>query len=74
MLIDGEWKRVEFTMSPEYPNGDTVGDFGKGNEIYTMTLKTPVKCMGIRLAGIAGGTGGWIGVSELTVGISDAMS
>lgn len=66
-LVNGAWVRTECTVSPAYPSGDTASLFGDGYETYTLTLSEPVACDGIRLYGIAGGTSGFISVSELVV-------
>ena len=66
-LIGGVWTEVASNVASVYPNGDTQAAFGKGYETFNITLNTPVECEGIRLAGVAGGTSGWVGVSELTV-------
>ena len=66
-LVGGEWKEVASNAATLYPNGDTKATFGDAYETYTFTLTTPVECDGVRIAGIAGGTSGWVGVSELTV-------
>jgi hypothetical protein len=66
-LIDGVWTEVASNVSSVYPNGDQKSVFGTAYETFNIVLDAPVECEGIRLAGIAGGTSGWVGVSELTV-------
>ena len=66
-LVNGEWKEVASDVDTVYPNGDTQTAHGSAYEEFTFTLTTPVECKGIRLIGTAGGTGGWVGISELTV-------
>ena len=66
-LIDGVWTEVASNASSVYQNGDKKSVFGAAYETFNIVLDAPVECEGIRLAGIAGGTSGWVGVSELTV-------
>ena len=66
-LIDGVWKEIPSNVASVYPNADAQSAFGAGYETFNITLNAPVQCEGIRIAGIAGGTSGWVGVSELTV-------
>ena len=66
-LINGVWTEVASNAASIYPNGDKLSVFGGGYETFNITLDAPVECEGIRLAGVAGGTSGWVGVSELTV-------
>ena len=66
-LIDGVWVEVASDVATVYPNGDTSTVFGAGYETYKFTLNAPVECEGIRIAGTAGGTSGWVGVTELTI-------
>ncbi|MGN1096153.1 MAG: ADP-ribosylglycohydrolase family protein, partial [Eubacteriales bacterium] len=61
--IDGKWVEVDASVSPVYLKGsDKAQAQGK---TYTFTLKAPVDCSGIRIVGIAGGTAGFISISEL---------
>lgn len=66
-LINGVWTEVASNAASIYPNGDKLSVFGGGYETFNITLDAPVECEGIRLAGVAGGTSGWVGISELTV-------
>jgi hypothetical protein len=66
-LINGVWVEVASNVASVYPNGNSKSAFGKAYETFNITLNTAVECDGIRIAGIAGGTSGWVGVSELTV-------
>lgn len=67
-LVDGQWKAVACTASPDYPIGDSQALFGGDGDTYVFTLKTPVTCTGIRIIGEAGGPAHFISVSEFTVG------
>jgi len=66
-LVNGEWITVESDAASVYPNSNAKNDFGNPYETFMITLTAPVECEGVRLAGIAGGTSGWVGVSELSV-------
>ena len=66
VLIDGEWKVVKATISPNYPGGDTKANFPPYTT-YTFTLDTPTDCNGIRVIGSAGGSSHFTSVSELDV-------
>ena len=66
-LIGGVWTEVASNASSVYPNGNKQSAFGVAYETFNIALNAPVECEGIRIAGIAGGTSGWVGVSELTV-------
>lgn len=65
VLVNGEWKEVESTS--EYPVGDLTSTHGNAYETFTITLKTPTTCKGVRIIGEAGGAQGFVSVSELTV-------
>ena len=67
LYIDGKWVKAEYSASPAYPKADSLDSFGAGYETYVFTLKTPAKCRGVRVIGSAGGSAGFISVSELTV-------
>lgn len=67
LYIDGEWVSDEISVSPAYPKGDEKGIFGKNYETYIFALKTPTECRGVRIIGAAGGSAGFISVSEITV-------
>ncbi len=67
VLVNGEWKKAEATVSPAYPKGDSQGDFGASFETYTFTLKESVDCDGVRISGIAGGRGDFISINELVI-------
>ena len=62
---NGEWKEVDYTISPEYPTGYNQTDFGPSYEVYTFTLSSTVECEGFRIIGRGGGTSGFISCSEL---------
>lgn len=68
VLIGGVWQKVEATVSPTYPNGNTQTNFGASHETYTFTLAEGIVCDGVRISGTAGGNGDFISVNELTVG------
>ncbi|MBE6672153.1 MAG: hypothetical protein E7599_01335 [Ruminococcaceae bacterium] len=64
VLVNGEWKAVEYTMDgDEYP----LKNNGKNYDTYTFVLNTPTKCDGVRLCGKAGGSQTFISIGELTV-------
>lgn len=65
--VNGVWIRPECTVSPAYPSGDAQSEFGSGYETYTFTLNEAVMGTGIRLCGTAGGSSGFISVSELEI-------
>ena len=67
VLVDGVWVEAASDVASVYPNGDDKAAFGAAYEKYTFTLSTPTACNGVRLIGTAGGTGGWVGIGELTV-------
>ena len=67
VLIGGEWVTIESDAALVYQNGNAMKDFGNGYETFKITLGAHVECEGIRIAGNAGGSNGWVGVSELTV-------
>lgn len=64
---DGKWTKVETTTDKKYPVANSKEAFGDNFESYVFTLKTPVSCGGVRLAGVAGGSSSFISVGELTV-------
>ncbi|MBE6543933.1 MAG: hypothetical protein E7675_05990 [Ruminococcaceae bacterium] len=66
-FVDGKWVELDYTSSPAYPKGNSASTFGSGYDTYTLEFDS-VKCTGIRLRGIAGGSAGFISVSELSVG------
>ena len=65
-FVNGEWVELECNTTPKYPNGNSMGSFGSGYDTYTFEFDS-IKCSGIRLRGTAGGSAGFISVSELTV-------
>ena len=67
VYVDGQWIRPECTVSPAYPKGNIQSVFGNGYQTYTFTFSETVSCTGVRLNGTAGGSAGFISVSELTV-------
>lgn len=67
LFINGEWVETEVSCDKTYPNGNSMGNFGKGYETFTFTLNTPTECNGVRLFGTAGGSAGFISVAELTI-------
>ena len=67
IFTGSEWKAVEAEISSPYPKGEKKADFGNDFEAYTLTLKAPAQCLGVRIAGKAGGTSEFISISELTV-------
>lgn len=65
--VGGEWKSVEYNITPAYPAANDLSSFGPFGEIYTFELKTPVKGDGIRLIGTPGGYQKLISCGELEV-------
>lgn len=68
LLINGSWTKVNCTSTPAYPKGNSSTVFGKPFESYTFNFDKSYECDGIRISGIAGGSAGFISVSELAVG------
>lgn len=67
LYINGEWVKAQATVSPSYPGGNTKGAFGNAYETYTFKLSEATECNGVRVIGAAGGSSGFISVSEMTV-------
>ena len=67
VLQEGVWNDAEVEISPAYPKANDMGAFGAPYETFTLTLKTPQACDGVRLFGTAGGSAGFISVAELDV-------
>lgn len=67
LYINGEWITPQYSMAPEYPNGNKQSDFKNGYETYNFTLDTPQKCSGVRIYGKAGGSSTFISASEINV-------
>ena len=65
LTADG-WIDAECDGNDGYPIGDDFDTFTPGYQSYTFRLKEAKNCMGIRIAGTAGGVG-FVSVSELTV-------
>ncbi len=63
---NGGWVDIDCTVTPEYPNANSMNAFGANFREYTFTFDE-VKCKGIRLIGIAGGSAGFISIVELEV-------
>ena len=63
----GEWKSVGFEVSPAYPDGNQLGDFGAFGETYVFTIINPEKAYGIRLIGTPGGYQKLISCAEMEV-------
>ena len=70
-LVNGEWTDVASDAADVYPVTTDYTAF-KNFETYTITLKAPVACDGIRLAGTPGGTKYYIGCAEMKVGTTEA--
>lgn len=70
VLVDGEWKEAASNVAEVYPYGNFQTNFGSAYETYDFVLNTPTACQGVRLIGLAGGSGGWVSVGELTVNIA----
>lgn len=66
-LVNGEWITVDYTVTPEYPKDDTTAQLSLNYETYVFELNEAIACEGIRICGTAGGTSGFISVSELTI-------
>lgn len=62
---NGHWIDAPVSVSPLYPAGNTMADFGASFETYTFMLDAVGD--GIRLIGNAGGTTPFISVAELAV-------
>lgn len=67
VLVDGKWTAVEFTSDKAYPVSNTGSAFGDPYETFTFTLKSPVKCDGVRIYGLGGGKAAFISCAELAV-------
>lgn len=66
-LINGTWTDIsKVKVSPKYPAGNLQSDFGDHFEEYVFTFNK-IECQGIRIIGTAGGSAGFISVSELAV-------
>ena len=66
-LINGTWTDIsKVKVSPKYPAGNLQSDFGAQFEEYVFTFNK-IECQGIRIIGTAGGSAGFISVSELAV-------
>ncbi len=63
---DGEWKSVDFTMTPSYPadNRDAQADI---NESYIFNLTNSVECSKVRVRGAKNQYAGHASVSEIEV-------
>ncbi|MBQ9746456.1 MAG: ADP-ribosylglycohydrolase family protein [Clostridia bacterium] len=66
VLVDGQWKAVETTLSRAYPTGNTLDAHGNNFDIYTFVFAEPVACDGVRLNGKPGGASYFISVGEIT--------
>ncbi len=71
VLINGEWQKVETTISSPYPTGNEMSAYGNAFDIYIFTLATPTECEGVRISGVPGGTAYFISVAEITPIIYD---
>lgn len=67
IFTGGEWKSVGFEVSPAYPDGNQLGDFGAFGETYVFTIINPEKASGIRLIGTPGGYQKLISCAEMEV-------
>lgn len=63
---DGQWNDIDATVSPEYPNGNSMSSFGSNFTSYIFTFDE-IECEGIRIFGTAGGDAGFISIIELEV-------
>lgn len=61
-----EWIDVPAAVTPVYPVGDTLDDFGQSFETYTFTFNE-VTGSGIRIYGLAGGSSSFTSIAELEV-------
>jgi hypothetical protein len=66
-LVNGEWISVDYTATPAYPKNDNAAQLSLNYETYVFELTEAISCEGIRICGTAGGSSGFISVSELTV-------
>lgn len=67
VLVNGTWTKVESEISKDYPAATKRGDVSD-NDQFVFTF-ADTECEGVRLAGKAGGTQGFVCVAELTVGL-----
>ena len=69
IYVNGEWKAVDYAISPDYPTGNSPSDYGTSYEVYTFTFSSTVECDGFRIIGRGGGPSGFISCSELEYSI-----
>ena len=63
---DGEWKSVDFTLTPSYPSDDRA-EQADINESYIFNLNTAVECSKIRVRGAKNSFAGHASVSQIEV-------
>ena len=66
VLVNGNWQKVETTISTPYPTGNTKDAHGNDYDVYVFTFKTPVSCDGVRISGKPGGSAYFASVGEIT--------
>ncbi len=71
VLKDGKWVKAESSVSPLYMEVDSEASQGNPFETFVFTLAEPVKCEGVRLTGVPGGSNGFASCSEMDVLFSE---
>ncbi len=70
VFADGEWKDVETTCDPLYIDVDDASAQGLPYQTFTFTLINEIKCEGVRVIGVPGGSATFASCSELDVRFS----
>ncbi len=65
ILVHGTWKKLNVTVTPEYPDSNEEKSF-TSFATYEISFDKVV-CEGVRLTGLAGGSRNYISCTELTV-------
>ncbi len=65
VLVNGKWVKQDAAISKEYPEANTIESQGKSFETYTFDFGKEVKCNGVRIAGVPGGSASFISISEI---------
>ena len=71
VLLNGEWKCVDTSISKAYPDGNTTEAHGAPFETYTFSFAQPIACDGVRIVGAPGGSARFISIGEITPLISE---
>ena len=66
VLVDGEWKDVSSSISPEYPEDSYTEQIPVG-EMYTFTLENAVNCTAVRVIGSKNKLAGHASCAEIEV-------